>query len=251
VEIPTLFDWLEASAFLRGFPAVLVILVTAILITLFVDWRLALFALMVQYLAAGLLFVDVLDPRLAILKVLAGLFICLIIYWTARQIDDARNPAFPAITETRQIETNRISGWLRQRAGIFEKSRVLDAFVRALFTVGVLALVFLVVRWRGFVLPGVPGEFPHLQPAILLLVTCGLVGMAANRLPLAIGMALFTFLTGFELYYASLNQTVASLLALAGLNFACALCVAYLAQAGQPRVGRARRRSAPAAAQDD
>ena len=44
-------------------------------------------------------------------------------------------------------------------------------------------------------------------------------------------MGLFTFLTGFELYYAALDQSIAMLAALAALNLALALAVAYLAQA--------------------
>jgi len=56
------------------------------------DWRLALFTLIVQYLAASLLFVDLLDPRLAIIKLFVGMFVCLILYMTARQVDYGRLP---------------------------------------------------------------------------------------------------------------------------------------------------------------
>jgi hypothetical protein len=50
------------------------VLLTAVIIVVAWDWRLALLALAGQYLLAGLLFADVLDPRLMVVKVLNGLF---------------------------------------------------------------------------------------------------------------------------------------------------------------------------------
>ena len=44
-------------------------------------------------------------------------------------------------------------------------------------------------------------------------------------------MGLFTFLIGFELYYSALEQSVAMLAALTGLNLALAVAIAYLTQA--------------------
>ena len=58
----------------------------------------------------------------------------------------------------------------------------------------------------------------------------GLVGLAASHDPIPAGMGLFTFLTGFELYYAALDQSIAMLASLAALNLAVALAIAYLAQ---------------------
>ena len=67
-------------------------LLTAVLVIIIWDWRFALLALVVQYFFAGLLFVDLLDPRLAVVKLLAGWFACLILYVTARQVNWGGRP---------------------------------------------------------------------------------------------------------------------------------------------------------------
>ncbi len=107
MNIPTIFDWLARSEPLRGYPAVIIILVTASLIALFWDWRLALFALIVQYLDVSLLFADLLDPRLAVIKLLVGMFVCLILYMTARQINYGRVPDGLTAKESRQTNARK------------------------------------------------------------------------------------------------------------------------------------------------
>jgi uncharacterized MnhB-related membrane protein len=107
MNIPTIFDWIERFDYLRGEPAVLILLVTAAIVALFWDWRLALFALIVQYLVAALLFIDLLDPRLAIIKVLVGMFVCLMLYFTARQVNYGRIPAGLSADEAARVKQNQ------------------------------------------------------------------------------------------------------------------------------------------------
>ena len=82
-----ILDFLDFFDFLRGTPSVVIVLVTAAVIFVVRDWRLSLIALAVQYLVAGFLFADVLLPHLAFTNVLLGLFIVLILYFTARQVN--------------------------------------------------------------------------------------------------------------------------------------------------------------------
>jgi hypothetical protein len=224
MSIPTIFDWLERFEPLRGYPAVIVILVTAALIALFWDWRLALLALIIQYLAASLLFADLLDPRLAIIKLFVGMFVCLILYITARQVNYGRIPDDLTAEETARFKQDS----KRYAVGRWTISR--DFAIRAIATALALLLVFIITQLSTFRLPGVPQELPHINTAILILMSLGLVGLAASRDPIPAGMGLFTFLTGFELYYAALDQSVTMLAALAALNLAVALAIAYLAQ---------------------
>ena len=86
LTFPTIFDWLERLDFLRGLPAAYLALLAAGILTVIWDWRVAILALVVQYFAVGLLYAEVLDPRLAIVKLLVGVFVCLILYFTARQV---------------------------------------------------------------------------------------------------------------------------------------------------------------------
>jgi len=224
MSIPTIFDWLERFEPLRGYPAVIIILVTATLIALFWYWRLALLALIIQYLAATLLFADLLDPRLAIIKLFVGMFVCLIFYMTARQVNYGRIPDDLTAEESARLKRDSKRYTVRR----WTVSR--DFVIRAIATALALLFVFIITQLSTIRLPGVPQELPHINTAILILMSLGLVGLAASRDPIPAGMGLFTFLTGFELYYAALDQSVAMLAALAALNFAVALAIAYLSQ---------------------
>lgn len=75
MDAPTIFDLLDRLAFLRGMPTVIILLGAAFIAVVAWDMRIAVPALLVQYLFAGLLFVDVLDPRLAVVYTLVGLFV--------------------------------------------------------------------------------------------------------------------------------------------------------------------------------
>jgi len=224
MNIPTIFDWLERFEPVRGYPAVFIVLVTATIVALFWDWRLALLAMIIQYLAATLLFTDLLDPRLAIIKLFVGMFVCLILYMTARQINYGRIPDDLTAEEFSRLREDH----KRFTVGRWTLSR--DFAIRAIVTMLALLLIYAITQLSTFRLPGVPEELPQINTAILILMGLGLVGLAASRDPIPAGMGLFTFLTGFELYYAALDQSIAMLAAFAALNLAVALAIAYLAQ---------------------
>ncbi|MCA9949814.1 MAG: hypothetical protein KDE48_09220 [Anaerolineales bacterium] len=229
MNIPTIFELIERFEFLRGYTAVLIVLVTAVVIVLFWDWRLALFALIVQYLVVSLLFVDLLDPRLAVVKLLTGMFVCLILYWTARQVDYGHVPPDLAAAEIKAIGEEKQLKLGQWRGHIWRVPTSLA--VRLGLVVVVLIFIGWLTRLPSFHLPGIPDALPHIDLAVLILVGLGLLAMAVSRDPLSAGMGLFTFLIGFELYYSALEQSVAMLAALTGLNLALAVAIAYLTQA--------------------
>ncbi len=84
---PTLTELIEYLAFLGEEPAALGLLVTAILLVVLRDWRWSLLALAIQYVLVGWLLTGVLEPQVAMLKILVGMLICVVLYLTARQID--------------------------------------------------------------------------------------------------------------------------------------------------------------------
>ncbi|MDX1415569.1 MAG: hypothetical protein R3293_15345 [Candidatus Promineifilaceae bacterium] len=225
MNIPTIFDWIARFDFLRGEPAVLMLLLTSLIIALFWDWRVALFALTAQYLIAGLLVVDFLDPRLAIIKVLVGMFVCLILYFTARQVDYGHLPDDLPAPEMAPAEEEK----KRFELGPWSVSR--NTLVHTLIVVLGLIIVLIVTRATSFSLPGIPDGLPYINDAVITLMGMGIIGIVVSQNSLPAGMALFTFLTGFELYYAALEQTIAILIVLAALNFALALAISYLSQA--------------------
>jgi hypothetical protein len=221
MSFPTIFDWLDYFSVLRGYPAVWILLGTGILIVLFLDWRVSLLALIVQYLVTSLLFFDLLNPQLAFIKLFTGMFVCLILYWTARQITygrkvDLAGLLWPANSmNAMQLGPISIPRLLAERIG---------AILAALLLVGILVWGF------SFFLPGLPTENRYINLAILVLISLGTAGVITGRVPLPIGMSVLTFLSGFELYLAALDQSTRTLALLATLNFIVALVISYLTQ---------------------
>jgi hypothetical protein len=103
-----------------------------------------------------------------------------------------------------------------------------DTPVRAFLALIVCLAVWAMAQGTGTVLPIVPGHF-HI--AILALVGLGLVTLSVTSEPLMAGLGLLTFLTGAELFYSALDQSVAMLGLLAVANLTVALVIAYLTQA--------------------
>ena len=223
----TLFDFLDRLAFLRGEVAALLLVATAVAIFILPDARLALLALAGQYFAAALLFVDVLDPRLAVVKLLTGWFVCLMLYLTGRQVNWGRPPADLTPAEAAQwprpaIPGAGLAGWrLAARAS-------LPAAALALLAIGGW---WWVARRAPLALPILPETLAYFTPAVAALVGFGLLQMGRSARPLTAGFGAFLFLSGVELAYSLLDQSVVGLGLLAALNLTLALAVGYLAQA--------------------
>jgi hypothetical protein len=224
MTFPTIFDLLERFSYLRGIPAATVVLLAAVIIIVVQDWRLSLLALAVQYLFAGLLFVDLLDPRLAIVKVLVGLFVCMILYLTARQVNWGRLPVDVTEAEVAQLNRER-----RVRVGAYVLPTTTPFRV---FVALMMALVVVTLSQRpGYQLPAVPESLGYLNLAVYALAGLGLLTLALTAEPLQAGMGVFMFLSGFELFYSALEQSIGMLAALAAVNLVVALVIAYLTQA--------------------
>jgi hypothetical protein len=221
--MPTIFDLLNQFDFLRGLPAVYLVLLTAVVIVVAWDWRLALLALAGQYLLAGLLYADVLDPRLMIIKVLNGLFVCLILYVTARQVNWGRLPEDLTPAELARVEPE-------PRVSLGPLSIPTQAPLRLFLVMLLVLLIFTVGQQPFSLMPGIGEAQAHLNLAIFTLVGIGLLGMAVTTAPLPAGMAALMFLTGFELLYSFFDQSVTMLALLVIVNLLTALATAYLTQ---------------------
>ena len=220
----TIFDLLDQLAFLRGMPSVVVLLGAAFVAVVAWDMRPAILGVFVHYLLAGLLFVDVLDPRLAVVYPLAGLFVRAMLLVTAWQVNWGRPPAGLSAEEMARLGLAR-----SRRVGRFAVTN--RAVVR--LAAAVLAIVATVWVWRapGLLPAVVPETAGYLEPAIVGLVALGLVGLTTSAEPLPSGIGLLLFLTGFALYYGLLDQSIAMTVALVVAQLTVALVVAYLAQA--------------------
>lgn len=219
-QLPSLFDWIERLEFLRGAPAAYLALITAFVIVIAWDWRLALAALALQYFAAAVLFLDVLDPRLSIVKLLTGWFICIMLYFTARQVNWGQLPE--------DVSPDEAVQWRRQQQVRFGPYLLPSNTPFRLFLALLVALaVFTLSQPQGLQLPAVTES---VNLAVLALCGMGLLGLGLTTEPLKAGMGLLTFMTGFELFYSNLEQSAGMLVFLATANLILALAISYLAQ---------------------
>jgi hypothetical protein len=222
--MPTIFDLINRFDFMRGLPAVYVVLLMALIIVMAWDWRLSLLAMLVQYLTAGLLFVDVLDPRLAIVKLLAGLFVCLILYMTARQVDYGRLPVDVTAEEAVGLGLER-----RVRVGPYMLPTSLP--FRFFAAIMIVLAAWVLAQQPAFQLPALSDSLAYLNWAVYGLAGLGLLGMGLTADPWRAGLGMLLFLTGFELFYSALEQSVAMLALLAVVTLLITLFIAYLTQA--------------------
>lgn len=218
--IPTIYEFLAYLEPLRGRPAAILVLITASLILILWDWRWLLLALIVQYLVVGLLFADVILPHLAFMKVLVGTFNCLILYITARQVNFGRLPEDVTEEEADQLVEKRL-------VQIGPMTLPSDVPLRVFLALIVMIVVWVLSQNASFLLPEVP---EHVNLAILSLAGMGLVTFSLIVEPLKAGMGLLTFMTGFELFYLAVEQSIAMLAILFIAELMIVLSIAYLMQ---------------------
>jgi hypothetical protein len=203
--MPTLPEVLAKLSFLTTTPAIVGLVITASLIVVIRDWRFLLAALLGQYVLAGLLLTRLIQPRVAVTKVLIGALVCVILYLTARLVDSERGEGLP-------------------RGG----ASLADLVFRLLATLFVGVAVYSLSR--RYPLPGVPSD---IGSACYWLASLGLLVLMLTDEPLKAGMGLLTLITGFELFYSALERSlsVAGFLGIA--NFLIALAIAYLTAASE------------------
>jgi len=240
MNFPTIFDLLERLAFLRGRPAVAVVLLAAALAVVVWDVGLvrrqdtdaprflsfaplAFPALLVVYLVGGLLLVDVFDPRLAVVTVMTGVFVALIVLVTGAQTRWGRPPGL------NDEEAARLGRRPTRTAGPLAFTD--RALLRLALVVAVLLGALWLARTPGTLVAFVPEERAYLEAAIFGLAGLGLVGLAASAEPLPAGVGLLLFLAGFTLFYGLVDPSLVMVVALIILQLTVALIVAYLAQA--------------------
>jgi hypothetical protein len=239
MDFPTIFDLLDRLSFLRGAPAAAVVLLAAFVAV--VAWDIALTrrngrasalsvsllvfpALFVLYLVGGLLFIEVLDPRLAVVYVIAGFFVALILLVTGRQVNWGRPPRGLTPEEINRLGS---AGQTRTLGRLTIANR---ALVRLALAVGALAAAWWLAR-SGALPPGISEGEPYLRMAVLGLAGLGLVGLVTSAEPLPGGVGLLIFLEGFALYYSMVDPSLTMVVALVILQLVVALTASYLAQA--------------------
>jgi len=217
-DIPNILEFLQYFDFIRGIPAALTIAATAGVVFVIRDWRYSLLALAIQYLVAGFLFVDVLVPHLAFTKVLVGIFLCIILYISARQVNWGQLPVDVSEDEVVNTQEDRML-----RLGPYRTSTEIPFRIFLLLMIVLATWSF--AQTRAYQLPSVPDYF---NIAIYVLGALGLFTVSLTSEPLKAGMGMLMFFSGFELFYAGIDQSLAVLAFLAVANVCLALVTAYL-----------------------
>lgn len=218
----TIYDWVTRFDSWRGEPAALLIMATAVFILLIPDARLAILGLAVQYLAVALLYLDVMEPRLVMVKLLVGWFVCLMLTITGSQVHWGLLPE--------DVSPDEVAGMSRSLSFEVKGRRVSITAVRALLALVMLGLVWLLGQQMGLRLPGLSAAWGPLNLAVLSLLGFGLLGLTFLTKPLRAGLGVLMFLAGLELYYTVLEPSITALALMAFVNLAVAVAISYLTQ---------------------
>lgn len=237
-DFPTLSEILDALAFLGQQRAALAVLGTALALVTLRDWRWSLLALAGQYVLAGWLLTERLEPEVALLKTLVGLLVCLVLYITARQVNWGVHEQ--RITPERRLEDDDTSDSLPEQTHRIKVAVLSTSLVFRLLAGSLTTGIVIYATRNGVVsLPELPA---HMNLAAVGLIALGLLALSLTEEPLSAGMGLLTAMTGFTLFYHSLEQAITVIGFLIGIEFLIALIISYLTVAHHLTPERAGRR---------
>lgn len=220
-----ILSWIGMFDFINGQSAALLVLAAAVFILVIPDLRLALAGLVVQYFGLMLLYAGVIDPRLALVKLLVGWFVCLILLITGQQVNWGRLP--------RQVVSRAAEAQQRKQDLMIGGRRVPVTAVRGLLALILLAIVWLLAQQDLPFLSTLPDSLAYINLTVYGLVGFGLLGVltAADEL-LRAGLGVLMLLAGLELYTTSAaqDQSLIGMVLWAAVNLIVALIIAFLVQ---------------------
>jgi hypothetical protein len=172
--------------------------ITSITLLLVRDWRITLALLSVQYIGMFLLVLSHWPPGMSAAKLITG--------WMSVAILTMTQSSIPTYT-------HQESSW--------PEGRTFRFFIAALVLIAVASFSpFLLVWLPGITLPVAYGG--------LFLVGMGLLQLGITIQPLRVTIGLLTVLCGFEILYASIENSVLVAALLSVVNLGLALVGAYL-----------------------
>jgi hypothetical protein len=213
LPLPSLYEILNQLQFITRELAILGLFVTGGLMVLLRDWRASLLALLGQYLLAGLVLSRLLLPEIALIKILIGALICPMLYLAARQAGWRAGrkllPSSDDASTTTPAQDSLFPGGLAFR----------------LLAVTLMVILAAALS-RRYPLPAVP---PDVGLGSYWLILIGLLILMLTEEPFKGGQGLLTAIIGFELFYTSIERSLAMVWLWAVVNLLLALAIAYLA----------------------
>jgi hypothetical protein len=210
--LPSLYEVLNQLQFITRELAVLGLFVTGGLMVLVRDWRASLLALLGQYLLAGLVLSRLVLPEIALIKVLIGALICPMLYLAARQAGWRADRK-----------------WLLPSGDASNTTPAQDSLFPGGLAFRLLAVTLMVILAaalsRRYPLPVIP---PDVGLGSYWLILIGLLILMLTEEPFKGGQGLLTAIIGFELFYTSIERSLAMVWLWAVVNLLLALAIAYL-----------------------
>jgi len=192
---------------------VLLFFLTGGVLILLRDWRASVMALLAQYLAMGLVLARLVRPEVAMAKVLVGLFICLMLYLSASQASWRRQQTFTQHGPRALLAQRNLTG------GVFPSGRTFRLMAMLLLSVTTFSLA------QTYPISNLP---LIVSIAIYWLTLAGLLILILTEEPLKIGQGLLTTITGFELWYTTLEESLLVVGLWGAVNLLLALAIGYL-----------------------
>jgi hypothetical protein len=229
--MPTLPEILAQLQFLTQESALLGLFITAGIILIVRDWRTLILTLLIQYILVGLILSRLVRPDIAALKVMIGAFICPILFLSARQVSVSLS--------TLSLSVEKRSGWGGAYLSAWWQNFSFSALIKGrdrrrspaatgfTFRVLVVLLMILVATTLSntFALPDLSTD---VTTAVYWLVLAGLVTLTLTEDPMRVGHGLFTALTGFDLFYTTLEKSLLIIGLWGAVNLLIALAIGYL-----------------------
>lgn len=229
--MPTLPEILERLQFINYETALLGLFFTAGAILISRDWRFLIFALLIQYILAGVILSRLVRPDIAVLNVMVGAFICPILFLSARQAYATSLSAYLFTGVRESSGRNLLVNWWQNfslRTILTGTNRARDVAATGIgFRIFTGLLFMLVATTLGNTFP-LPNLEANVTTAIYWLILVGLAILALTENPIKTGLGLLTALTGFGLLYATLETSLLLTGLWATVNLLIALAIGYL-----------------------
>lgn len=178
------------------------------------DWRASVGALLLQYLTLGFALTRLVRPEIAFVKLLVGLFICFMLYLSARQAGWRHRLTFWSHGLRALLGPRTVAG------EVFPPGRAFRLMATVLMAVAAFSLA------QSYPIGGLPAA---ISVAVYWLSLVGLLILMLTENPLKIGQGLLTGIAGFELWYTTLEGSLLLVGLWGVVNLLLALVVGYLA----------------------
>ncbi len=191
-------------------PLLAALTASVLLIVLVRNWRIALPALIIQYVLVGIMLARAIDPGVALIKPLAGSLVCVALSIAAQYADTRRAGRGESIA----IERIRRIAWHSVPAQVLLRA--------------VAAAVVLTAAFGAAVRFPLPGDARELGLGAYILISCGILLIATTSEALNVGIGLLVFLSGIELAYTPLEPSISVSVLLGFMTLLVGVAIAYL-----------------------